>query len=106
MSWLRERKLLVGLGAALALSLAGLAHVRLTYPGTSTPLFWQSPSQVSIVSSATGSQDISDGSEETALRNAIATWNGASGSTARLIEDTSDAQRARSDWQSNDLHLI
>ena len=106
MSWLRERKLLVGLGAALALSLAGLAHVRLTYPGTSTPLFWQSPSQVSIVSSATGSQDISDGSEETALRNAIAAWNGASGSTARLIEDTSDAQRARSDWQSNDLHLI
>ena len=106
MKQLHTKPALIGLGAALALSLAGLAHVRLTYPGTTTPLYWASPENVSIVSSSAGSEDISDGSEEIALRNAIAAWNGASGSTARLVEDTSAAQRARSDWQSNDLHLI
>lgn len=83
---------------------AAVAHVRLRFTGNGAPLRWQDPDNISIVIQAEGSDDIGDGSHETALRNAIEAWNGASGSRARLVESFSG--RGRRDWQANDIHLV
>lgn len=94
--------------AALALLAAAgaIAHVRLVNPANGNKLFWSSPSNVSIVINATGSDDITDGSHFTSLRNAIDAWNRAGGSTAHLAEDSSPAQQARTDWDDDALHLL
>lgn len=97
----------------LALALAGLAvaapivaaHVRLT-TNSGVELRWGNPSNVSIVISSVGSDDLATDEHVPAIRNAIATWNAASGSSARLVENTSPAARARTDWASDDLHLV
>jgi hypothetical protein len=98
------------LGAAALVLSAGLAllqaHVRLLHPTTGNGLYWQSPQSISIVIQADGSKDLPDQSHFTALRNAIAAWNQAPGSVARLVEDTSPAQQARTDFQSSDIHLM
>lgn len=98
-----------GLGAFAALVLlgaAGLAHVRLLNPGNGNPLFWGTPQSVGIVISQTGSDDIADRSEDTALRNAIDAWNDSPGQTARLVEDTTPSERARTDWDQSSIHMI
>lgn len=82
------------------------AHVRLIHPSTGSPLYWTDPSQVGIVIQSGGSDDLPDGSHETALRNAIQEWNRADGTTAVLVENASPAQQARTDWASDDIHLI
>ena len=97
--------------AALLLPLYGLAHVRLIHPSNGLPLFWAVPSNIEIVVSSIGSDNISDGSEEIALRMAIEEWNAASGTSARLVENTSPAAQARTDWHGpgggpNDIHLV
>lgn len=93
--------------AAAVLSGAGvLAHIRLQHPSNGNKLVWSSPANVSIVISSIGSDDISDGSHITALRNAIDAWNRSGGTTAHLTENTSPAQMARTDWAADDLHLI
>ena len=89
---------------AFALGLA--AHQRILHPTTEAPLFWQNPGTVGIVISSAGSDDIGDGSHETALRSAIRSWNQAPGSIARLDEDASEAAQAQTDWESDALHLI
>lgn len=106
MRLLTIKRLGLALAGASALALLGLAHVRLTHPGNNLPLFWSDPANISIVSSSTGSDDIADGSEETALRNAIDAWNDATGTTARLVEDSSAYSQSRTDWQSSNLHLM
>lgn len=93
-------------GLALAV-LAGAvaAHVRLHHPSTKQKLSWQNEQSIGIVINAAGSDDVADGSHFTALRNAIDAWNDVAGSTARLVENTSPTQQARTDWQSG-IHLI
>lgn len=93
--------LLLGAGALLV-----HGHVRLVHPTTGNGLFWQNPQNISIVIQADGSKDLPDKSHVTALRGAIDAWNQAPGSTARLVEDTSPSQQARTDFQSTDIHLI
>lgn len=102
-----RRRLARWVGAAVLIAAAplGWAHVRLT-TNSGIELRWGAPSNVSIVISSTGSDDILDGSHTAAIRNAIATWNAASGSAARLVENASGPARARTDWQSDDLHLV
>ena len=95
---------LVGLFVALT-GAAVLGHVRLATGGGS-PLFWANESDVSIVVSSTGSVDIADESETAAVRLALEEWNAASGSAARLVENTSAVERARTDWDSTDVHLV
>ncbi len=99
------RRLLVP-AASLALSAGLLAHVRLVHPSNGKPLFWSNPGNVGIVIQDAGSDDISDASDETALRMAIEDWNASSGTTAELVEDASPASQARTDWMSSNLHLI
>ncbi len=94
------------LAAACAASAGVFAHVRLVNPSNGSKLRWVVPESISIVIQATGSQDIHDQSHLPAIRNAIRAWNAVEGSSARLVEDTSPAQMARSDWQSDGLHLV
>ena len=97
-----------GLAFAALLALAALvpAHVPLVNPSNGMRLRWLVPDPIGIVIQSTGSDDITDGSHTTAIRNAIAAWNGASGSTARLVENSNPAQRARTDWSSDSVHLV
>lgn len=102
------RSLLRVLSVAAAASLLALvpaAHVRLKTAG-GVPLFWGVPSAIGIVINSTGSADISDDSDETAIRLAIQAWNDAPGTSAQLIEDTSPAQQARTDYSATNIHLI
>ena len=96
------------IASALAIGVMGaaMAHVRLHNPGTGAELFWSNPSNVSIVISDAGSDNISDGSYETSLRNAIDAWNDVDGSVVHLAENTSASQQARTDWESSSVHMM
>ena len=63
--------------AALALAASARAHVRLINPGNGAFLRWGSPSSVSIVIQAAGSDDIDGFRHVPALRSAIRAWNDA-----------------------------
>src|SRR5262245_22018038 len=95
------------LPAAVAGLAAGLlAHVRLVHPSNGKVLFWSDPANVGIVIQDTGSDDVPDSSDETAVRMAIDAWNSTSGTTAHLVEDRSPASQARTDWSSPSVHLV
>ena len=96
--------LIFGVTAALAASVT--AHVRLRYSENGTPLRWEAPENISIVIQRDGSDNLSDGSHETAIRNAVESWNSVYGSRARMVIDDSAGSKARQDWQSNDVHLV
>ncbi|MBI5434733.1 MAG: IPT/TIG domain-containing protein [Planctomycetes bacterium] len=101
-----RRSLLIGVAVAVALLGAALAHVRLISSSTGSGLKWSSPGHVSITISSLGSDDLADASHVAALRNAIAAWNEVANSKAKLVEDTDPDEMARSDWESNGVHLI
>lgn len=90
---------------AVVVAALATAHVRLV-TSSGTPLYWGNESNVSIVINSDGSDDITDGSHETALRNAIAEWNDVTGTTAQLVEDQSPSQQARRDYESGGIHLV
>lgn len=93
--------------AAAGLLAAGVyAHVRLHNPGNGNSLFWPAPGSISIVINSTGSDNIPDGSHTTSIRSAIRSWNDVSGTSMQLVEDTSPASQARTDWGSAGIHLI
>jgi hypothetical protein len=97
--------------AALLVALASVApdaaaHVRLVNPSNGNALRWPSSSNVSIVTSSAGSADVPGESDTAALRIAIASWSSVPGSTARLVEDQNPGNRARTDWPSDDVHLM
>lgn len=92
--------------AGLTLGLTASAHVRILHPSTSAGLFWPGGSSTGIVFQAVGSADVPDDSDEVAVRNAIAAWNALEGSNFTLVEDTSDSTQARTDWQTDSLHLV
>ena len=102
----RSLRLALPVVAMLAGTALVVAHIRLTNPSNGNPLFWQNPGSIAITINAAGSDDIDDGSHFTALRHAIAAWNGAGQTAAQLVEDTNPAQQARVDWGSDDIHLI
>lgn len=95
------------LGVACCTLGAGLiAHERLLHPSTKNPLFWNSPTNISIVINETGSDNIDDGSHETAIKLAIEEWNQVAGSVAQLNLDTNPASTARTDYASSNIHLV
>jgi matrixin/IPT/TIG domain-containing protein len=100
----RARRCSIGLLALASLATGVWAHVRLSVGGT--VLFWQTPSNIQLVISSAGSDDLPDGSHFTALRNAYEAWNQDAGTAAQLIEDASPSQQVRTDWQADDLHLV
>jgi len=97
-----------GLVLACLVGVAALTsgHVRLINPSNGLPLFWGTPSNISIVINSAGSPDITDGSHETALRMAIEEWNKDTQASATLVENTNAAVQARTDWAANDIHTI
>jgi hypothetical protein len=103
---LRRRRIALAGGVAIMAAVAVTAHVRLRHPSSGSPLFWSAPQSIGIVIQSAGSDDVSDGSDEAALRGAIATWNGVGGTVARLLEDTDPAQRQRTDWEQFGLNLM
>lgn len=92
--------------AAVAASALVTAHVRLIHTGNGKALKWGRPQEIWIVLNATGSDDITDGSHLTALRNAIDAWNAVPNVTAHLAENTASAQMQRTDWSSDSVHLV
>lgn len=102
---LSGKRIIHWVSATLLVALAA-AHVRIVYEGNGQAIFWSNPSSVSVVIQSNGSDNISDGSDDVALRNAIAAWNDVTSTTATLVEVQSAAQKARTDWQSDDIHLL
>jgi len=100
------KKLAFLVPAALLASAAGLVRTHVPLVGNGKVLKWSNPGNVGIVINSTGSDDILDGSHETALRLAIQDWNRINGTTLQLIEDTTPSQQARTDWTSSGIHLI
>lgn len=91
---------------ALAFAAAAFAHVRLINPSSGSELSWGNAGNISIVINDAGSADVADASDEVALQNAIAAWNDANGHVAQLVENTSPAQKGRTDWASSSVHLM
>ena len=91
---------------AAATTAAVVAHVRLVYSVNGNVLFWSNPTSISIVINDAGSDDVTDLSDDIALRNSIDAWNRVTGTTSTLVENTSPAQQARTDWASSDLHTM
>lgn len=100
-----KRDALWFLGAFVSAATVG-AHVRLLYPANGAPLYWSTPDALSLVINSDGSDDIADGSEATAIRNAISAWNGVGGTELVLAENHAAGQRSRRDWASTDSRLI
>jgi hypothetical protein len=98
--------LLGAAGLSLLATLAAFAHERLRVDGDGVPLEWPQPANIGIVINSQGSDDIPDGSHETALRLAIEDWNDVEGSDLHLAEDATTEEQARSDYEATDLHLI
>ncbi len=100
------RKLLIPVAALALVSAAGVVRLHVPLVGGGNVLKWSNPTNVSVVINSTGSDDIPDGSHETALRLAIDEWNDIGGSDLRLVENTSPSEQARTDWTSSGVHLI
>lgn len=100
---LRRASVLVAIVSAGAL---GQSYLRLINPSNGTPLRWPTPSAISVVIHAPGSDDIDDDSHLTALRNAIDSWNSVEGTSARLIEDTDPTNMAIGDYTSSAHHVL
>ncbi|TAJ21525.1 MAG: matrixin family metalloprotease [Planctomycetota bacterium] len=104
---MRTVRALAAAAAAIAASAAlGWSHVRLHNPANKKPLYWANPGSISVVLQAAGSDDLDGAEEFAALRAAIRAWNEVDGTTARLVENQSSVQQARTDWASDDLHSI
>ncbi len=102
-----DKKFLTTAAVLGVASAAGVfAHVRLQHPTNLNKLFWNLPNNISIVINNVGSDDIGDGSHITAVRNAIAEWNAATGTVVNLVEDTTPSQMARTDWDADNIHLV
>ncbi len=94
-------------GTTLALIAATVVgHVRLQNPSNGYPLYWSSPTNIGIVINSTGSDDVTDGSDEIAIRLAIQDWNEVTGTNVTMVEDTSSATQARTDWSADDIHML
>ena len=68
------------------------------WPGNKLPL--------GFVLNDAGSDDVPDASEDHALRRAFAVWEDLAASSIAFVEDTDPAERARSDWAADDIHLV
>ena len=95
---IRDGLVVLGLTACCWFGAAVSAHVRLKNPVSGSYLRWGDPTDVTVVISAIGSDDITDGSHTPAIQNAIAAWNEVGGTTAHLREVVTSVQRERTDW--------
>lgn len=87
--------------------LSGAARPALAYHPITVaagPLRW-SGGNVSFVIQVTGSDDIADTSDDTAIREAFAAWNVIDSMNITFVEDTG-ANRSRTDWSADSIHLV
>ncbi len=99
------RRYALPLALVLSTAWAG-AHVRLIFSDNGNVLYWQSPSSISVVINSAGSDDLPDRTQYPALRNAIDEWNAVTGTQAHLVEDTSAASQASTNWSSSQHHMM
>ncbi|MGH7150043.1 MAG: IPT/TIG domain-containing protein, partial [Planctomycetota bacterium] len=105
---MRALRASVGLGLAAALAAPpALAHVALRSPSGAT-LHWAAGQiPVSFVINVSGSADVpGNASEDAAVRLGFQAWQEIPGSSIAFAEDTTPAQRARTDFQADDIHLV
>ncbi len=69
------------------------------------PLHWANPN-VSFIINDVADPKISDESDVTAVRLAFQQWDEVPSSSISFFEDISAGQRARTDWGSDDSHLV
>lgn len=100
------RRLLGFLALLGALVVGAEAHLRILHPTNKQPLFWQNPGNVSVVIQADGSADVPDDSDRVALELAVAAWNRAPGTVARLALDMDSPVVNTTQWQSTGVHLL
>ena len=94
--------------AAGVLCVAGglIAHVRLKVGGVGGPdVYWLDPT-VDVMIDPVGSDDITDGSHLTALRNGFDYWSRVSGSAAELVEVPSNITDPCTDWTDFATHIV
>jgi hypothetical protein len=96
----------LGVTAAVALAAVAATHVRLRNPSNQAALFWSTPGSIGVVISSAGSDNLAPGEHVPALRLAIDAWNRASGSGITLVENTSPSAQSRTDWASDNVHLL
>jgi hypothetical protein len=93
---------------AIALSVLGLGYSTFAFVSLQAgalPFRW-SQSQIPFAINVNGDPRITDGSEETALRVSFEAWQSVGSSQVSFLEDLSDFNRSRTDWQSDDIHLV
>jgi len=92
--------------AAIAISVVGLAYSTYAFVSLqagSNPFFWGSPT-VGYVIHEDGDPTITDGTDDTAVRLAFEAWQQVPSSSIAFQED--QGSRARTDWRSDDIHLV
>lgn len=92
---------------AIAISLLGIgwtSYAFVSLQAGALPMFWSNSSIVFTIAEG-GDPRITDGSDEAALRQAFRAWDDVQTSRIAFFEDTG-ASRARTDWQSDDVHLV
>ncbi|MBX3468046.1 MAG: matrixin family metalloprotease [Planctomycetes bacterium] len=98
-----HRAPLVALAASiLGIGLSSYAFVSLQ--AGALPMHWQNSSIVFTIHEA-GDPRITDGSDMVAVRLAFRAWNEVPSSRVAFFEDTGQG-RGRTDWQSDDIHLV
>ncbi|MCA8925273.1 MAG: matrixin family metalloprotease, partial [Planctomycetes bacterium] len=93
---------------ALAFTVIGLgwsAYAFVSLQSGSKAFAWSSPT-VGFVIHQAADPLIGDGSDETAVRLGFQAWDQVPSSTIAFVEDQSPASRARTDWRSDDIHLV
>jgi len=100
-------RLAVAAAAAALVSTGAYGYVRLC-SSTGNALKWPGGSiPVSFVINIAGSDDVpGDASEDLAIRLGFQVWENVPGSSIAFAENTDPAQRARTDWPADDLHLM
>ncbi len=94
-------------GASLASAAASVLHVEIR-TASGKPLHWaKGKIPVTFVINDQGSADLpQDASEDLAIRRGFRAWEDVTTSAIRFQEITTPAQRARTDWASDDIRLV
>ncbi|MEZ6186517.1 MAG: carboxypeptidase regulatory-like domain-containing protein, partial [Planctomycetota bacterium] len=93
---------------ALAFTVVGLGWSAYAFVSLQTgakPFSWGNPT-VNFVIHEAADPAIADGSDETAVRLGFQAWDQVPASTIAFVEDQSPQSRARTDWRSDDIHLV
>lgn len=93
---------------AIGLSLLGIgwsSYAFVSLQAGALPMYWSNSSIVFTIAEGADPR-ITDGSDEAAVRLAFRAWAEIPSSRVAFFEDTSPASRRRTDWQSDDVHLV